>query len=84
MSEHQAIPLNAKFGNDFTMQLVVVMSNDTMDEVAKKVAHHVVGRRVRPQNRDMAVYYEGRAIPRSMTAQEAGIAPLQYLFVDYV
>jgi toluene monooxygenase system protein B len=84
MSDPQPIPLNAKFGNDFVTQLVVVMSNDTMDEVAKKVAHHVVGRRIRPQNREMAVYYEGCAIPRANTVQEAGIAPMQYLFVNYV
>lgn len=84
MSEPQPIPLNAKFGNDFVTQLVVVMSNDTMDEVAKKVAHHVVGRRIRPQNREMAVYYEGRAIAKANTVQEAGIAPMQYLFVNYV
>ena len=84
MSEPQPIPLNAKFGNDFVTQLVVVMSSDTMDEVAKKVAHHVVGRRNRPQNREMAVYYEGRAVPKANTVQEAGIAPMQYLFVNYI
>jgi toluene monooxygenase system protein B len=84
MSEAQPVPLNAKFGNDFVTQLVVVMSNDTMDEVAKKVAHHVVGRRIRPQNREMAVFHEGQAMAKTATVQEVGIEPMQYLFVNYI
>jgi toluene monooxygenase system protein B len=55
-----------------------------MDEVAKKVAHHSVGRRVRPQNREMTVYHEGRAMAKSATVADVGIEPLQYLFVNYV
>jgi hypothetical protein len=83
MSEPNRIPINAKFGDDFVMHVVVITSADTMAEVAQKVAHHSVGKRVRPQPRDMVVYYEGRAVATHTTVTEAGIRPLQHVFVDY-
>ena len=83
MSEPHHIPINAKFGNDFVMHVVVITSADTMAEVAQKVAHHSIGRRVRSQPREMVVYYEGRAVASHTTAAEAGIRPLQHVFVDY-
>jgi len=84
MNEAQPIPINAKFGNDFVMQMVVITAADTMAEVAQKVARHSVGKRVKPQTRDMVVYYEGRAVAADATATEVGIRPLQHVFVDYV
>jgi toluene monooxygenase system protein B len=83
MSEPDRIPINAKFGDDFVMQLVVVTSADTMAEVAQKVAHHSVGKRIKPEPRDLVVYYEGRAVAAHITVNEAGIRPLQHVFVDY-
>ena len=83
MSEPHLIPINAKFGDDFVMHVVVITSDDTMAEVAQKVAHHSVGKRVRPQPRDMVVYYQGRAVAAHTTVIEAGIRPLQHVFVDY-
>jgi toluene monooxygenase system protein A len=83
-NEAQPIPINAKFGNDFVMQMVVITAADTMAEVAQKVARHSVGRRVKPQTRDMVVYYEGHAVAADATATEVGIRPLQHVFVDYV
>jgi toluene monooxygenase system protein B len=83
MSESQCIPINAKFGDDFIMQVVVIASADTMAEVAQKVAHHSIGRRVWSQPREMVVYYEGRAVDAHATVAEAGIRPLQHVFVDY-
>jgi toluene monooxygenase system protein B len=84
MSEPHRIPVNAKFGDDFVMHVVVITSADTMAEVAQNVARHSVGKRVRPQPRDMVVYYEGHAVAAHMTVNEAGIRPLQHVFVDYV
>jgi toluene monooxygenase system protein B len=83
MSEPHGIPINAKFGDDFVMHVVVVMSADTMAEVAQKVAHHSVGKRIRPQPRDLIVYYDGRAVAAHTTVTEAGIRPFQHVFVDY-
>ena len=84
MNEPQSVPINAKFGDDFVLQLVVITTADTMAEVARKVAHHSVGKRVRPQDRDMVVYYKGRAVARDATVTQVGIGPFQHVFVDYV
>jgi toluene monooxygenase system protein B len=83
MNESQSVPINAKFGDDFVLQLVVITTDDTMAEVARKVAHHSVGKRVRPQDRDMVVYYKGRAVARDATVTQVGIEPFQHVFVDY-
>jgi Toluene-4-monooxygenase system protein B (TmoB) len=65
------------------MHVVVITSADTMAEVAQKVAHHSVGKRIRPHPRDMVVYYEGRVVAAHTTVAKAGIRPLQHVFVDY-
>jgi hypothetical protein len=83
MNEPQSVPINAKFGDDFVLQLVVITTADTMAEVARKVAHHSVGKRIRPQDREMVVYYRGRAVPGDATVTQVGIEPFQHVFVDY-
>lgn len=83
MNEPQAIPINAKFGDDFVLLLVVITTADTMTEVAEKVARHTVGKRVLPQDRDFVVYYEGRAMASEATVTEVGIRAFQHVFVDY-
>jgi toluene monooxygenase system protein B len=83
MSEGQLLPVNAKFGNDFVTQLVLITTTDSMDQVAEKVAYHVVGRRVAKRDAAMAVHHRGRAVSPSLTVASAGIAPLDYVFVDY-
>jgi hypothetical protein len=55
MPDPQLVPINAKFGDDFVTQLVVVLDTDTMREVAAKVAHHVVGKRLPARDADMVV-----------------------------
>jgi toluene monooxygenase system protein B len=47
------------FHGDFVALLIAVEDGDTMTEVAKKVAYHVVGKRVAPQNRPMQVSLNG-------------------------
>jgi hypothetical protein len=84
MNEPQPVPINALFGMDFVTLLVVVLSTDTMVEVSEKVAANVVGKRVARRNADMAVYYQDRLVPKDWTVTQAGIAPLQFVFVDYV
>ncbi|WP_156296908.1 toluene-4-monooxygenase system B family protein [Mycobacterium paragordonae] len=39
-------PITARFVGDFIAQLVAIDTEDTWDQVAEKVAVHVVGRRV--------------------------------------
>jgi Toluene-4-monooxygenase system protein B (TmoB) len=84
MSEPQPIPINALFGMDFVSLLVVVLSTDTMAEVSAKVAANVVGKRVAPRYAPMAVYYRDEIVPNETTVAEAGIAPMQFVYVDYV
>lgn len=84
MAEPQPVPINAKFDDDFVTQLVVVLSMDTMREVAIKVARHVVGKRLPQKDADMVVRYQGRVLSADMTVAEAGIAPLQNVYVDWV
>ena len=84
MSDPQPVPINAKFDDDFVTQLVVVLDTDTMQDVAAKVAHHVVGKRLPTRDADMVVRYQGRDLPSDMTVAEAGIEPLQNVYVDWV
>jgi toluene monooxygenase system protein B len=84
MPDPQPVPVNAKFEGDFVTQLVVILDTDTMREVAAKVAHHVVGKRLPARNADMVVSYQGRELPPDMTVTEASIAFFQNVFVDWV
>ena len=84
MPDPQPIPINAKFEGDFVTRLVVVLDTDTMREVAAKTAHHVVGKRLPERDADMVVSYQGRELSPDMTVTEAGIAPFQNVFVDWV
>jgi toluene monooxygenase system protein B len=84
MPDPQPVPVNARFDDDFVTQLVLVLETDTMQDVAAKVAHHVVGKRLPDKQRPMVVRYQGRALPADMTVAQAGIAPLQNISVDWV
>src|SRR6202035_5382511 len=75
MADPQPVPINAKFDDDFVTQLVVVLNTDTMREV---------GKRLPKRDADMAVRYQGRVLSVDMTVAEAGIAPLQNVYVDWV
>jgi toluene monooxygenase system protein B len=83
MPDPQSVPINAKFDDDFVTQLVVVLDTDTMREVAVKVAQHVVGKRQPARDAGMVVRYQGRSLPPDITVAEAGIAPLQNVYVDW-
>ena len=84
MPDPQTVPINAKFDDDFVTQLVVVLNTDTMREVAITVAQHVVGKRLPKRDADMVVRYQGRDLPPDITVAQAGIAPLQNVYVDWV
>jgi toluene monooxygenase system protein B len=84
MPDPQSIPINARFEADFVTQLVFVLDTDTMREVAAKVAQHVVGKRQPARDAGMVVRYQGRSLPADITVAEAGITPLQNVYVDWV
>lgn len=83
MADPQPVPINAKFQDDFVTQLVLVDDTDTMAQVAEKVAHHVVGRRVPARDVGMVVRYEGEILADDVTVTDAGIGPLQNVYVDW-
>ena len=61
-----AFPIHAALERDFLVQLIVVDLNDSMDQVAEKVAYHCVGRRVAPREGVM------RAWPQPLPAGSTG------------
>ncbi len=81
-------PIHSNFERDFVIQLVPVDTDDTMDQVAEKCAHHSINRRVRPQpDKVLRIRHHenGTLFPRSMTVAESGIRPtetLDVLFMD--
>jgi len=83
MPDPQTIPINAKFDDDFITQLVLVLDTDTMREVATKVAHHVVGKRLPKRDADMVVRYQGRSLSPDITVAEAGITAQQNVYVGW-
>jgi len=81
-------PIMSNFERDFVIQLVAVDTEDTMDQVAEKCAHHSLNRRVRPQqDKVLRVrrHEDGKIFPRDMKVSEAGLRPtetLDILFMD--
>jgi hypothetical protein len=82
-------PITGRFVGDFVPHLVAVDTDDTMDELAEKVATHSVGRRVprRPDSPGYDVLLGGELLPATATlaAVMAGqeIAPLQWFDVRF-
>lgn len=79
-------PIHSNFERDFVVQLVPVDTEDTMDQVAKKCAHHSIDRRVRmPEGQILRVRHHenGTIFPRTMTIAEAGIRPTETLDIIF-
>jgi toluene monooxygenase system protein B len=81
--EPQHWPLNARFADDFVTQLVLVLSTDTMDEVADKVAHHVVGKRLPDRGLPKVVIHNGKIIPADTIILASGKPPLAAVYVEW-
>ena len=81
-----AFPIHSNFQGDFVIQLVEIDTDDTMDEVAAKCAHHSVGRRVAPQpDKVMRIRKHGEQAfyPRDMRAAEADWRPTETVDVIF-
>lgn len=74
-------PLTSNFEGDFVLQLVVVDTENTMDEVAAAAAVHSVGRRVRARpNSILRVRRQdatAECFPRTMKVSESGLKPTE-------
>lgn len=82
-------PIYGVFKGDFVPHLVAVDTDDTMDQVAAKIAVHSVGRRV-PRGRVGAGYRirigERTVVNAQALSQvlaETGLKPLEWVTVDW-
>lgn len=82
-------PITGRFVGDFVPHLVAVDTDDTMDEVAEKVAAHTVGHRLpRPAHPGgYDVLLRDRLIPPATTLAdvmaETEVLPLQWFDVRF-
>lgn len=84
-----AFPITGRFVGDFVPHLVAVDTDDTIDQVAKKVATHSVGHRVaRPKSRPgYEVLLNDKILAPTVTFGEVlaehGFLPLQWFDVRF-
>lgn len=76
-------PLQGTFDGDFLFVLVPVDDQDTMAQVAAKVARHAVGRRVAVQDKPYVVRHKSQPVPMDATVTSAGFAPMAIVEVGY-
>jgi hypothetical protein len=81
-------PIYGLFKGDFVPHLVAVDTDDSVEQVAQKVAVHTVGRRLRAQpGTPYRVSVGERAVPNDATLgqviAQTGLKPLQWVVVEY-
>jgi Toluene-4-monooxygenase system protein B (TmoB) len=82
-------PIYGVFQGDFVPHLVAVDTDDTMAQVAEKIAVHSVGRRLpaRSGTKGYSVRIDGAevpgAAPLSQVMVQTGLKPLQWVCVDW-
>jgi toluene monooxygenase system protein B len=77
------VPLQAAFRGDFATLLVLVDDEDAMEVVAQKVAYHVIGRRLPPQDAPMRVQHNGLVLLPNQTVAQAAMPPMSFVEVFY-
>jgi hypothetical protein len=79
------IPIYGRFVGDFTVHLVAVDTEDTIDEVAHKIAAHAVGRRLpaQPAAKGLEVSTEGRTLAPNSRLKDIAPRALQWLDVRW-
>ena len=79
------IPVYGRFVGDFTAHLVAVDTEDTIDEVAAKIAVHAVGRRLPEQigAKSLEVLAGGRTLAPTSRLKDMSPRPLQWLDVRW-
>jgi toluene monooxygenase system protein B len=79
-------PLYSNFQGDVVPVLVLVDTDDTMDQVAEKCAYHSVGKRVAPQPDKVIRVRKHRGtepFPRGMKIAESGLRPTETVDVVF-
>jgi hypothetical protein len=77
-------PIYGHFIGDFLPHLVAVDTDDTMAQVAEKVAVHSVGRRIPPRpGKGFEVLVSGRLVGRDVVLGSLGLSPLDWVDVRF-
>lgn len=77
------IAIQACVDGDFVLNMVPVLSEDTMEAVGQKIAHHSVNRRVAPQDKPLGVRFNGVTMPADATVESAGIVDMDVVYAFY-
>jgi toluene monooxygenase system protein B len=79
------LPIYGRFVGDFTAHLVAVDTDDTIDQIATKIAAHAVGRRLAapPGAEVFEVLAEGRTLAPASRLKDHAPRPLQWLDVRW-
>lgn len=77
------MPVQGQVLGDFVINLVPIDSEDTMDVVAEKIAHHSVNRRVAHQDKPLRIRHNGQVLETDATPESAGVGPLDYVEAFY-
>jgi toluene monooxygenase system protein B len=77
-------PIYGRFIGDFGAHLVAVDTEDTIGEVAAKIAAHSIGRRLPAESPvDYEVLVDGRVIPAAFHLTDLSLRPLQWIDVRW-
>jgi hypothetical protein len=78
-------PIYGRFIGDFVPHLVAVDTDDTMAQVAEKIAVHSVGRRVRPRpdGKGFEVLVSGNLVDGDVVLGSLGLHPLDWVDVRF-
>jgi len=77
------LPLTANFEGDVLELLIPVDDADTVEQVGRQVAHHVVGHRVPRRDAPLRVRHDGRILAPEAIIGSSGVGPLDHVEVFY-
>jgi hypothetical protein len=78
------VPIYGRFIGDFAAHLVAVDTEDTIGDVAVKIAAHSVGRRLPAEPAGgYEVLVDGRVVPAAVRLSDLSLPPLQWIDVRW-
>jgi Toluene-4-monooxygenase system protein B (TmoB) len=78
------VPIYGRFIGDFAAHLVAVDSEDTIADVAAKIAAHSIGRRLPAEAAgSYEVLIDGRVIPAEVRVSHLSLQPLHWIDVRW-
>jgi hypothetical protein len=77
------LPIYGRFVGDFTAHLVAVDNEDTIGEVAAKIAEHSIRRRLPAESGSYEVLIDGRVVPAESRVSHLSLRPLHWIDVRW-